>query len=452
MAVWSIIKKSELEGLQRIDPEYYHPRYFRILDVLRHLNTVPISEVAKPIKRGFKPDNNQYFYYIEISEVDISTGDVNAVKILSKEAPSRAQWIVKKGDVIISTVRPIRNAVALITEHENNFICSSGFAVLKPIKVSPEFLFTYLKTESIVQLFDRKTTATMYPAVSWEDVLSAPIFLPDNLTEKFVIQRVREAMRNLKKSETFYLRAEQMLLDKLGLDNFDFSQPNYYRVPLNQAQEVNRVDAEHFQPKYDKLIQHLKNKRKTAQIGDLLAEPIQKGLTPQYEPDGDIVVINSQHLGRYALNFEATDRTTYNFWNENKKAQIKYLDVMIYATGAYIGRTNCYLEKHKASAGVDILLVRPNFTCNPLYLAVYLNTILGIWQAEKFASGSGQRHIYPHDVTQFIVYLPSEEFQTKIANLVNKSYEARKRAKSLLEEAKKKVEGMIEKESFKNVF
>jgi len=283
----------------------------------------------------------------------------------------------------------------------------------------------------------------MYPAISWQDLFSTPIFHPDNRAENFIIQRVQEAMQNLKDSESFYLQSEQMLLAELGLDNFDFSQPNYYTVPLSQAQGLHRVDAEHFQPKYDKLIKHLKKKGKTVQIVKLLTEPIQKGVTPHYEPDGNIVVINSQHLGRYSLNFEATDRTTYNFWDEHKKAQIKYFDVMIYATGAYVGRTNCYLEEHNAFAGVDILLVRPNFPCNPIYLAVYLNTISGIWQAEKFASGSGQRHIYPHDVAQFIVYLPSEGFQSKIANLVSQSYDARKKAKTLLEEAKKKVEEMI---------
>lgn len=123
---------------------------------------------------------------------------------------------------------------------------------------------------------------------------------------------------------------------------------------------------------------------------------------------------------------------------------------MIYATGAYIGRTNCYLEKHKAFAGVDILIVRPTSFCNPIYLAVYLNTILGLWQAEKFASGSAQRHIYPRDVAQFIISLPSEDLQSKIANLVIQSYETRKKAKILLEEAKKKVEEMIEKRNKSN--
>ena len=445
MITYSIIKKSELEGLSRIDSEYYQPKYFRILDKLRDLKAVPISEVAKPIKRGFKPDNNLYFDYIEISEVNISTGAVNAVKVLGKEAPDRAQWIVKKGDVIISTVRPIRNAVAVITEHEDNFVCSSGFAVLKPIEVSHEFLFTYLKTKPIVELLDRKTTATMYPAVSWQDILSTPIFLPDNLTEKFIIQRVQEAIQNLKESDSLYLQAEQMLLEEMGLYNFDFSQPNFYTVPLSQAQKLNRVDAEHFQPKYDKIIKHLTKTGKTKLLGEI-APFINHGPQPPYFDDGDIPIITQRHMGRYLLNFESADEfTSQSFWSQRKKFQVQQNDVLFYSVGAYLGRTNIYLDDKKAMAGSYITIIRPDIKKrNPIYLAVYLNSLAGQMQSDRHSRASAQQYIYPKDIAQIIIYLPSGEFQTKIAELMIQSYEARKKAKSLLEKAKRKVEEAIE--------
>ncbi|MFN6473188.1 MAG: hypothetical protein RMY36_026460 [Nostoc sp. SerVER01] len=63
-----------------------------------------------------------------------------------EEAPSRAQWIVKTNDVITSTVRPIRRLSALIEPEQNNYICSSGFAVLKPTKIEPEVLLVYLRS------------------------------------------------------------------------------------------------------------------------------------------------------------------------------------------------------------------------------------------------------------------------------------------------------------------
>jgi hypothetical protein len=65
-------------------------------------------------------------------------------------------------------------------------------------------------------------------------------------------------------------------------------------------------------------------------------------------------------------------------------------------------------------------------------------------QAERWASGSGQREIYPDDIARFIVYLPSMEFQQHIADLVTQSWQARQKATKLLEEAKKKVEGIID--------
>ncbi len=448
MAVKSIVKVSELEGTKRLDAEYYQPKYFEALNILQHLAAVPLASVVKLAKRRFKPVADQPFQYIEISEVNTSTGDVNSVSLLGNEAPDRAQWIVRKGDVIISTVRPIRNAVAIVTDREDGFVCSSGFAVVKAKEIAPEFLFIFLKARPIIELLDRKTTATMYPAVSWQDVLSLPIFKPDRTLEELTIERVREAQQSLQQSKSLYLQAEQMLLDELKWDKLDFSQPKSYAISLSQAKDLNRVDAEHFQPKYDCLLQHLSRIGETKRLGDILKEPIQKGITPDYLPEGEIVVVNSQHLGRYCLNFEATDRTTEEFWRQNRRAQIQNLDLMMYATGApYVGRSNIYFERgRKAIAGVDILLVRLNpRICHPVYLSVFCNSAIGMEQAAKYQKGSNQQHLYPDDVKQFLVYLPPMDFQEKIADLVLQSYQARKKAKALLEEAKGKVEELIEK-------
>ena len=174
MAVKSIVKVSELEGAKRLDAEYYQSKYFNTLNVLQHLAAVPLASMVKPAKRRFKPVADQPFQYIEISEVNTSTGDMDPISILGKEAPDRAQWVIRKDDVIISTVRPIRNAVAIVTDQEDGFVCSSGFAVVKAKEIAPEFLFAFLKTKPIIELLDRKTAATMYPAVSWQDVLSLP--------------------------------------------------------------------------------------------------------------------------------------------------------------------------------------------------------------------------------------------------------------------------------------
>ena len=274
-------------------------------------------------------------------------------------------------------------------------------------------------------------------------------FRPDESLEQSVREKVAQAQSELKHSESLYLKAEEMLLEGLGWDKLDLSQPRWWAVSLSRAREVHRIDAEHFQPKYDKLISYLKGTGKTRQMIDVLAEPIRKGVTPVYDPEGTVSVVNSQHLGRQHLNVEATDRTTGSFWEANKRARIRQYDVMMYATGApYVGRSNIFLEEMRALAGVDLMLLRPKpEICDPSYLAVFCNSPLGMLQAEMYQTGSNQQHLYPSGVSQFWVYIPSPEFQRRIAELVYKAWEARRKAKSLLEDAVLKVETLIESET-----
>lgn len=160
--------------------------------------------------------------------------------------------------------------------------------------------------------------------------------------------------------------------------------------------------------------------------------------------DGETLVVNSQHLGRYMVNVEATERTNEQFWNDNKRSRLQRNDVLLYATGAYIGRTNVWLEDCKSIASNHVTVIRPAGNCNPAYLAVFLNAPCGLLQADQWASGSGQREIYPEDIAQFWIALPATKVQQQVAELVQESYTARHKAKVLLEEAKAKVEALIE--------
>ena len=65
-------------------------------------------------------------------------------------------------------------------------------------------------------------------------------------------------------------------------------------------------------------------------------------------------------------------------------------------------------------------------------------------QAERDAGGSVIAHWKPEQIKNILIPILSKQTQKKIADLVQKSHEARKKAKELLEEAKQKVENLIE--------
>lgn len=82
---------------------------------------------------------------------------------------------------------------------------------------------------------------------------------------------------------------------------------------------------------------------------------------------------------------------------------------------------------------------------NPIYLSVYLNSIAGKYQVEKYFKGSsGQIELYPKDIGNFYIPNMPEPIQTQIADLVQQSYTLKAEGEHLLNVAKRAVEIAIE--------
>ena len=81
----------------------------------------------------------------------------------------------------------------MILPRHDGFICSSGFAVLRPRDIEPELLLTYLRLPLVAELLDLHTTASMYPAISTADLLSIPFHLPDDRASAKIVDKVRES-------------------------------------------------------------------------------------------------------------------------------------------------------------------------------------------------------------------------------------------------------------------
>lgn len=185
---------SDLEAAARFDAEYFSPRYQRTLAILGKGGT-SLRDVAALVETRFRPQKAaDTFQYIEISAVR-GDGLADSETVESEAAPSRAQWIVQSNDVITSTVRPIRRLSALITPEQSNYVCSSGFAVLRAKQgvVEPEVLLAYLRLPIICEILDLYTTASMYPAISTGKLLAVPMPVPDSSIRRKVVAKVRGA-------------------------------------------------------------------------------------------------------------------------------------------------------------------------------------------------------------------------------------------------------------------
>ena len=91
------------------------------------------------------------------------------------EAPSRARKRVKKGSILVSTVRPNLNAVAILEEETPNVsVASTGFCILDcKENVDERFVFDFCKSQSFIDEMVAQATGASYPAVSDKIVRSA---------------------------------------------------------------------------------------------------------------------------------------------------------------------------------------------------------------------------------------------------------------------------------------
>ena len=453
MAVWTTIEKEELKGLLRIDAEYYQPLYFNILDAFRRLSATPLEKVVKSARRRFTPESEKYFKYIEISEVDTVVGTINAKKIIGKEAPDRAQFIVKKGDVIISTVRPNRNAVALITDDEDNFVCSSGFAVLKPEKLSPEFLFAYLKINPIVKLLTRQTTATMYPAVSLKDILALPVFRPDKSIEVFVKEKVKKAQQELKESKKLYQQAEQKLLEELGIKDWELSHQLTYTMELKEVLAVDRFDAEYFQPKYEKLLKVVSSKFKIKDLKELFS--FKRGIfiptdcyTEEKTPSPYIRIKELTEKGGLNKSEIVFIDESYSGKNIDK---LKKDDLVIAIIGDTIGKTNKIdedLAGGYCSNNTGRLRIKSEWKDKiiPEFNEILFQSVFIQSQVEQKKAQTAQPKINNSELNTMKIPVLPKSTQIKIAELVRQSHESHKKARRLLDEVKNRIEQLIKVE------
>ena len=175
----------------RLDARFFAPRVRDLLAILGQDGRT-IGDVATPRRQKFRSSDCKRFHYIEIGNID-GMGTAQSIALASIDAPSRATWYVEPGDLITSTVRPLRRLTAEIKLEQDGHVCSSGFVVITPHTIAPELLLTYLRLPVICELLDLYASASMYPAIDETDIFNLPIPRIDVATENQVVSKMQEA-------------------------------------------------------------------------------------------------------------------------------------------------------------------------------------------------------------------------------------------------------------------
>ncbi len=143
---------------------------------------------------GLKPDSE--FRYIDIAAVDKDKKQiVSTQSLLGVDAPSRARKQIKAQDVLVSTVRPNLNAVALVPQELDGEIASTGFCVLRANEnlIDPRWIYYRCLTPDFVECMVSQMRGASYPAVSDRVVKKARTPLPPRREQRRIVELLEHA-------------------------------------------------------------------------------------------------------------------------------------------------------------------------------------------------------------------------------------------------------------------
>lgn len=442
---YSIVNFKGLQKNLRMDAEFYKPKYLKYEKIIENISNDFLFNLANNKYETFN-NKSGFFEYIEISNINLSTGEYQTEIIESYFAPSRAKKRVKQDDVLISTVRPNRNAVSIILENKSDLVASTGFCKLTAENINPNFLFILFKTSIYREFLERYTTATMYPAVSEDDIMNLKIPLFSNNFQLLTENLVNGIKNNLFKSKSFYQQSQNILLSELGLLDWKPKHKLSFVKNFSDTKVVGRIDAEYFQPKYNEIVDAIKRyDGGWDTLANLvsLKKCIEVGAS-EYLEEG-IPFIRVSNISAFEITKEKY--ISEKLYNEIKQHQPEKGEILLSkdATPGIAYYLNKSPEKMIPSGGILRLKLK-NDRINGEYLTLVLNSVIMQQQIKRDVGGSVIVHWRPDQVEKTFIPILKNELQEEIRNKVSESFNLRHKSKALLEISKRGVEIAIEQD------
>ena len=158
---------------------------------------VKIGELCLPTKqRDPRNEVNGSFRYIDISSIDRENKEIGeTITIFGPDAPSRARKEVYAGDVLISTVRPNLNTIAIVPSFLHEQIASTGFTVLRADRklLNEKFLFFWTQTATFINYLISQMKGAHYPAVSDKIIKESHLPLPALSEQRCIVEILYQA-------------------------------------------------------------------------------------------------------------------------------------------------------------------------------------------------------------------------------------------------------------------
>lgn len=441
---------------KRIDSEYFKKDFLNFLNNILNLNPLEYF-----VKDGYRVvyENTQtidteegkekkYPYFLQATDLETPFIKTDNLFYVNEEDWKRyPKGRIKKGEILIE-VKGKLEKVSIVPDDfpEKTLVSGSLFKLSVNEQISKHVLLCYLISKYGVAFKDRYKTNLLISYISKPDLYRIPIPEFSKEFQKKIDEIFELIFRNQKQSQYFYHQAEELLLETLGLKDFQPSQKGKNIKSFKESfLSTGRLDAEYYQPKYEEIINLVKSYDYDL-LGNLVE--IKKSIEPGSDvySDEGLPFIRVSDYNKFGIS--TPDKYLSAAFCKENASFLRLLypkkETILFSKDGSVGTAYMVREDMQAitSGAILHLTVKDKTKISPEYLTLVLNSEVVKMQAERDAGGSIILHWRIIEIENVVVPIVDYDIQQQIAGLIEESFSLRRESEQLLEKAK----GMVEKE------
>jgi restriction endonuclease S subunit len=448
---------SKIDLGDRCDAEYFGKQDLQVEYILKKNHSVELRRLGTFVASAFYPAATQLYEFGDtpfIRCVDC----INYPLITKKQADSfekipksfieenKGINMLNKGDMVITKVGTPSFA-SLVFEHDEVALSRTVLGIKRIQNINPYYLLAFLRSKYGFSQLQRERELTIQYQLTLERVKKTLVFIPSVEFQNKIQAIIENYIYCLNQSQSLYRQAEELLLETIGLKDFQPTQENKNIKSFSESfLATGRLDAEYYQPKYEEIISKIQE-RQYEELGNMVT--IQKSIEPgsdAYSDEG-LPFIRVSDYNKFGIS--TPDKyLSDNFCRENDellKSLYPKKETILFSKDGSVGTAYMLHEDMQAvtSGAILHLTVKDKSKVLPEYLTLALNSEVVKQQAERDAGGSIILHWRISEIENVVVPIVDYGIQQQIAALIEKSFYLRGESKRLLDEAKDMVEKKI---------
>ena len=442
----------------RIDSSYFHHEYLRLDEFLAHFSereVIVLDRLLMNPRRVLYQKTTSYpaadapqgaVPFISGVDIDGSTMTVNWSSARYVE-----RWMLESypkgrltdGSLLIKVKGPNQHT-AFVSNTERPALVSGTILFSQVRGCNPFYLAAYLSSRQGTAWRSRLRTNTTVEFIGNKELRAVPVSLPDRQVQDYIGANVELAERCRRQSSMLCAEACSRFDECLGTENLH---PGGALTNVIEARNLtDRLTSGFYLPRYFALESHL------AVLGvpvrpmrSLLRSDIIRSSTPERTEDALVPCVLTSDIDPHEIRWRNPSLRVTQAVHDAHSGHLEANDVVYTSVGPPVGEAAVVLPQFLPMAvGGDVSILRYGADLHPGFLALYLNSVFGQMQNDRYSRGIRQRRVYPEDIGSFLVPLLSAKDQTYIGERIIRHQSLNEAAVELVNKAKADVEALLQ--------